>query len=240
MDQEWIDTPFREAVDAANACLQEYRQGRGRLRILEAGCGSCRRFELGDAWLLGVDISPEQLSRQESVDETILGDIQDCALPEASFDVAVCWMVLEHLDRPLAALDNLRRALKPGGLLVLGMPNPLSAKGLFTRLTPHRIHVLYYRKVEGLAWAGTEGRGPFRTTMHLAISPQGLRRYAERAGLEVLLMKVYEDQMQRRLRTRSRALHLAGRALSLTRHLAPGGFDVVADSECVCILRVQP
>jgi SAM-dependent methyltransferase len=52
-----------------------------------------------------------------------VGSAEDTGLPEASFDLVVCTQVLEHLSRPLVALREIRRVLKPGGHLILAVPH---------------------------------------------------------------------------------------------------------------------
>jgi SAM-dependent methyltransferase len=48
------------------------------------------------------------------------------ALPfgDASFDSAVCFEVLEHIEDDAAAAAELARVLRPGGLLLLSVPTP--------------------------------------------------------------------------------------------------------------------
>jgi SAM-dependent methyltransferase len=41
---------------------------------------------------------------------------------DATFDIAVCEQVLEHLTNPTAVLQDIRRILKPRGLIVAGVP----------------------------------------------------------------------------------------------------------------------
>jgi predicted SAM-dependent methyltransferase len=50
------------------------------------------------------------------------GTLADAALPEASVDVATLWHVIEHLDSPRAALEEVREVLAPGGLLAIETP----------------------------------------------------------------------------------------------------------------------
>jgi len=46
--------------------------------------------------------------------------------PQNVFDVVVGWMVLEHLHEPVLALEKLYRWTKPGGWLVISVPNAAS------------------------------------------------------------------------------------------------------------------
>lgn len=48
-----------------------------------------------------------------------------CSLPyvDGAFDAAVCSYVLQHLERPEAAAQELARVVAPGGLVVLAVPN---------------------------------------------------------------------------------------------------------------------
>ena len=69
--------------------------------ILEAGCGSNSAFEIPDnAHIVGLDVFARQLESNGSLDEKHQGDFQDYTFPSNSFDVIICWNVLEHLPRP--------------------------------------------------------------------------------------------------------------------------------------------
>lgn len=55
-----------------------------------------------------------------------------------SVDTVVCLNVLEHIDDDLAALKNLRSSLRPGGRLILLVPNLPWAYGSIDELVGHR------------------------------------------------------------------------------------------------------
>lgn len=59
----------------------------------------------------------------------VYGELDE--LPENAFDVVTLWHVLEHLADPLAVVARLRRSLRPGGTMLVAVPN---AEGLFSRL----------------------------------------------------------------------------------------------------------
>ena len=81
-------------------------------KVLDVGSG-WRRYGK-DALTLDVD---------PSCDSDIVADIQEnTGLPAASFDTIMALDVLEHLRWPRRALDEIKRLLKPGGLLYITVP----------------------------------------------------------------------------------------------------------------------
>ena len=164
------------------------------LRVLEAGCGSASHVDFPPSrWLVGIDLSEKQLALNPSLDERILGDIQTYDYEPNSFDVVVCWNVLEHVREPEEALRRFFRAIKPGGIAVLACPNPRSVKGLVTRLTPHRFHVWFYRRILGSKLAGTDDHGPFPTIMSRDIAPEMICATAAAQGLKVEFCRGFDD-----------------------------------------------
>lgn len=104
----------------------------GELRILDAGCGA---GGLGlargrnPAWeVVGIERDPFLAARARATGARVLeGDLLE-VLPEVAaggerFDAVVFADVLEHLAEPVEALAQARRAVKPGGLLVVSVPN---------------------------------------------------------------------------------------------------------------------
>jgi SAM-dependent methyltransferase len=157
------------------------------MRLLDAGCGrDTHAIELpDDCHVVGIDVSRAALDANPSLDDRIVGDLETYPLPANTFDLAVCWDVLEHLRRPEMALDNLVRSLKPGGKLVIGIPNVLTPKALATKFTPHRFHVFVYKRLFAFPNAGLPGHGPFPTYLRWSLRPHALEDYARRRALVV-------------------------------------------------------
>src|SRR5262249_23225870 len=81
----------------------------------------------------GVDVSPEQVSlaHRLGLPNVLQGDILDfVSRLRAELDVVLLIDVLEHIDKQgtLDLLDAIREALRPGGTLVIHVPN---AEGIF-------------------------------------------------------------------------------------------------------------
>ena len=74
------------------------------------------------------DVAPELISFHQA-------DAARLPLPDASFDVVTCQTVLMHLADPLAALKEMLRILRPGGLLVCVEPNNFWNLVAFSSLT---------------------------------------------------------------------------------------------------------
>src|SRR4051794_37534462 len=97
-------------------------------QILDAGCGTgaiLKRLGSPDR-NVGIDLAPEAVffCGKRGLTNVQQGDI--AALPYAndSFDVVICSSVIYHqwVNDPGAALTELQRVLRPGGLLLLNLP----------------------------------------------------------------------------------------------------------------------
>ncbi|QIB33343.1 class I SAM-dependent methyltransferase [Ancylobacter pratisalsi] len=79
--------------------------------------------------VIGVDVDPEAVAHAEARyggengPRFQLGDIDALPFPDASFDVVVSFETIEHVPNPTTALRELRRVLKPDGLLIISTPD---------------------------------------------------------------------------------------------------------------------
>jgi SAM-dependent methyltransferase len=152
-------------------------------RVLDAGCGSARIDLAPEVELTGIDLSPEAIARNPSIDVAIVGDIQTYPLPHEYYDAIFCWFVLEHVPEPASAIRNMAGALAPGGILAVAVPYIWSLKAAITKLTPFPFHVWAYRHVLGWPQAGLPGHGPYKTYLRFDLSPSRMRKLAEECGL---------------------------------------------------------
>ena len=177
-----------------------------RLSVYEAGGGSTCFLPLDmlrRAEVTAVDIDAEQLRNNEYAQERILGDIQTYRFDPDSFDLVICYNVIEHVRDVEAALIGFFESIKRGGLILIGAPNPKSLSGVVTKYTPHWFHVWFYRYVIGNSLAGQPGQPPFPTYFHPMVTPSKLEAFAEEYGLEVIYRKEYESPRFPEMRART-------------------------------------
>ncbi len=161
----------------------------GEFTILEAGCGRLSHWEYpaGTA-VTGLDISQDQLDRNERVQKKFLGDVQTWETGR-QWNVVASVYVLEHIDDPRRAVTNMLSWTRPGGLLVLAVPNALSLKGLVTKFTPFGFHGWFYRNIYRRPHA------IFPTVMDWSITPANLRR--QLAGHAIVLERFDTETLSR-------------------------------------------
>lgn len=201
-------------------------------RLLDAGCGRKVQIYPGpEAHITGMDVSVDELAHNDRLDEQIVGDLERDLLPAGAYDLVVCFDVLEHVDDPRRALANLARATSPGGTLILKCPNAMSFKGLFTKMTPWRLHRWAYRWLLPFV-----SHDPFPTTMRLMLRPAGLTSWASENGFVVERFFTWEAYVQRRLRSK---LHLDGWAWKVARmilRLLTFGRVAITETELLIVL----
>jgi 2-polyprenyl-6-hydroxyphenyl methylase/3-demethylubiquinone-9 3-methyltransferase len=103
---------------------------------LDAGCGTgalSRWLAARGCCVLGVDASQEMVGEanqsaqsqnfSERLDFVRITSVAHLALDDGAVDGVLCSSVLEYVPDPSACLAEFSRVLKPGGLLVVSVPN---------------------------------------------------------------------------------------------------------------------
>jgi hypothetical protein len=83
--------------------------------------------------------------------------------------------------------------LNDNAILVIKVPNVLSFKGLFTKFTPHFVHVFYYRKILGRPLAGTQDRAPFRTFLRFDVILSRVVSLCKRNNVQMEFFAYFTD-----------------------------------------------
>jgi len=161
------------------------------LNILEAGCGTGWGIDLnGVRYILtGVDLDKNALAvrmkQQKDLEIAIAGDLRTVALEESKYDVIYNSYVLEHVDGAEQVLKNFVRWLKPGGIIILLIPNRDSAWGFLTRMTPFWFHVSYRRYIGREEDAGKPGYAPYPVFYDKIVSRRRIYEFCEKHELAI-------------------------------------------------------
>lgn len=96
-------------------------------RILDVGCGrGVLLSALADRGheVHGMDVSATAVAGADPRARIkVAGCLTECDYPDDAFDQVILWHVLEHLPNPREVLTEIRRILKPGGQLIVAVPN---------------------------------------------------------------------------------------------------------------------
>ncbi len=100
-------------------------------RTLDAGSGMGYGARIlaaaGASEVVGVDLDKDvvELARRSAPAGVSYenGDLLELPFEDGEFEYIVCFEAIEHVERPERALDELRRVLRPGGLLAISTPN---------------------------------------------------------------------------------------------------------------------
>ena len=225
----------KENIPELQAFVDRELAGRESVRVLEAGCGSASAVDFGkNARLVGIDISEQQLDRNTILQEKIVGDIQRYDFTPGSFDMIVCWDVLEHLPQPELAVRQFARAAKVGGIVIIKVPNVLSVKGLVTKFLPHFCHVLAYRFFYGDKNAGKNDTAPFKTYLRFCISANAIKKQGAALGMETAYYSTRDVTALNWLR-RKKLVFLIYATLKIILKVISLG--AIGDSEFILVLK---
>ncbi len=118
-------------------------------RVLDAGLGRCRlqrifpmRHPETEVEWHGLDLLAFRLQLRDDVPgiRRVQGAVNALPYRDGAFDVVVCCWVLQHLEDPEGAVRELVRVLRPGGKLLLAVPNgPQPFKAIRELFHPGRV-----------------------------------------------------------------------------------------------------
>lgn len=122
------------------AFAAQYVKGKAVLDIAcGEGYGAASLRAAGASNVIGVDVAAGACSHAKDKYgiETRQGSAESIPLADAEVDAVVSFETIEHVARPLLFLDECKRVLRPGGILIISTPN----KDVFSRrngsVNPH-------------------------------------------------------------------------------------------------------
>jgi SAM-dependent methyltransferase len=171
--------------------------GPARQIILDTACGN--------AWLaslygrghevVGIDIADANLRRIEAFGMRAIKHDLEQPLPFADgvFDTVVCSEILEHLFRPDLLLREIMRVLKPGGRVILTVPNLHGLRNRIDLLLAKRTPFIEFRIYQD------------RTDQLSHVGVQHIRHYTFQ-GMRGMLQTIGFEQIE----SRGQSFHLNG------------------------------
>jgi SAM-dependent methyltransferase len=182
--------PERDLFTRYTRSLVAERSGRP-VAILQAGCTTAGT-DLGVARLraAGAEIAVTLVDddqpvtraaagQDESMAECVLGDLRTVPLPQRSFDIVLCALLLQRIQHTELVLDRLVGALRPGGVLLLRFADRDSAGGFLDRVLPRVARrMVWQRRHPGQP-------GPYPAVYERLSSAKGLQSYVPMRGLVI-------------------------------------------------------
>jgi len=159
--------------------IKAVREGRTRAveryaskgRILDVGCGrgDFLQMMLERGWeAFGLELDSRVARKSKEGFDLRSGALSDNRFQDEYFEAVTFWHVFEHVKEPEWTLRECRRILKPGGLLVLAVPNMASLQA----------------RLSGKGWFHLDP--PFHLYHY---SASNLKKLLEKSGFEVLKVR---------------------------------------------------
>ena len=118
--RNWADLVEKLSLPIYHVVFDKTNVGRGT-RLLDVGCGAGLATQLG-AQVTGIDASAAliEIARERVPHGDFrCGDMEELPYADASFDVVTGFNALQFAEDPLHALQEARRAARPGGYVAM-------------------------------------------------------------------------------------------------------------------------
>ncbi|MFN0076450.1 MAG: class I SAM-dependent methyltransferase [Prosthecobacter sp.] len=118
-----------EFYSQVSRCVRENGVVLDGKRLLDVGCGTGHLLSELKSWsnpkcMDGCDFSDAAMQYSKAKFPGCHFFVQDITQPiPGQYDVVCCTEVIEHIERPFIALQNLMRVVAPGGCLIVTVPN---------------------------------------------------------------------------------------------------------------------
>ncbi len=137
--------------------LQACRVVAGKV-VLDLACGEgygSAMLARGAGKVIGVDISAEAVKharkryKRENL-EFMVGSCSDIPLPDGSVDMVVSFETIEHHDQHSQMMQEVKRVLRPAGILLISSPDKYHYSVEPSRANPYHVKELYQHEFKQL------------------------------------------------------------------------------------------
>jgi SAM-dependent methyltransferase len=192
---EWARAPNHDAFWAYRESLLAF-VGRGEGEALDVGCGEgrvSRELKACGYRVTALDPVRELVNaarEARSADDYAIASGDDLPFEDARFDLVMAYNVLMDVEDVSATLKEIRRVLRPAGMLVISIVHPFSDRGRFDNAEATSPFVIQHGYFGSTPFEGMEQRDGLR--MRFAGWSRPLEAYAtalEEAGLAITSLR---------------------------------------------------
>jgi SAM-dependent methyltransferase len=192
---EWARAPNHDAFWAYRDSFIAF-VGRGDGEALDVGCGEgrvSRELKACGYRVTAADPVPELVNaakEAQSADDYAIAPGSNLPFEDARFDLVVAYNVLMDVEDVPATLKEIKRVLRPAGMLVISIVHPFCDRGRFTTTEATSPFVIQDGYFGSKRFEGTEERDGLR--MHFAGWSRPLEAYVtalEDAGLAITSLR---------------------------------------------------
>jgi len=197
MDHSEVNRSFAENFLAAFAPIIEGADQTGSATVLDVGTGTaripieiCQRSDRLRITAIDMSANMLQLAQRNVIEVGLTGkirleqtDAKRIAWPDSSFDAVISNSIIHHIPRPIEAMREMLRVLRPGGLLfVRDLLRPRDAELIASILAKHaggtneRQRQLFEQSLHAALTLGEVGE----LLDSLGLSPDGVTQSSDR------------------------------------------------------------
>lgn len=158
----WLD------VGCGHAIFPDWVGDSARTAVETAGC------------VVGIEYGIESIRQHALIRNRVVGDIERAPFRPGSFDLVTANMVVEHIRNPEQFLQNVRAALRPGGLFIAHTPNIRNYRVRFAALLPQGL------KNRLIGWLENRHEEDVFPTLYRMNSEAAIRDLASGNGFRVV------------------------------------------------------
>ena len=177
---------YVDAIQDYRYFVSEALRSSSKSFLLDACCGADSSSIKGlnaTGRNVGLDLNPASLKKNTCISDAVMGNLTALPFKNDSFQAVSLHWGIEHISRPLSALKEAYRVLKPGGRVVIMTTNIWSPFYFLAKITPHVFHKFVRKR---LLETGEEG---VCRTYYRANTPFKMKKLLRQAGFSKIALR---------------------------------------------------